>query len=133
MMEMIKLKPSFARKLNQGGFSPLHLALQNDKIQAVHRLLRFDKGLVRVEGREDLTPLHQVVQTGNVYLLIKLLKTVFHLAVKNNMFEAFQVMVGWLTRSSHESADRWEEKLLSWADIDGNTLLHIAAIRNRTQ
>ncbi|MFQ6646897.1 hypothetical protein Gotur_019457 [Gossypium turneri] len=67
MMEIIKLKPSFARKLNQGGFSPLHLALQNDKIQAVHRLLRFDKGL-------DLTPLHHVVQTGNVDLLIKLLK-----------------------------------------------------------
>ncbi|MBA0665299.1 hypothetical protein Goklo_005172, partial [Gossypium klotzschianum] len=128
MMEIIKLKPSFARKLNQGGFSPLHLALQNDKIQAVHRLLRFDKGLVRVKGREDLTPLHHVVQTGNVDLLIKLLKvcpeaiedvtvrdeTVFHLAVKNEKFEAFQVMVGWLTRSYHESADRWEEKLLSW-------------------
>ncbi|PPD67483.1 hypothetical protein GOBAR_DD35640 [Gossypium barbadense] len=147
MMEIIKLKPSFARKLNQGGFSPLHLALQNDKIQALHRLLRFDKGLVRVKGREDLTPLHHVVQTGNVDLLIKLLKvcpeaiedvtvrveTVFHLAVKNDMFEAFQVMVGWLTRSSHESADRWEEELLSWADIDGNTVLHIAAIRNRPQ
>ncbi|KAL1079951.1 hypothetical protein V6Z11_D10G256400 [Gossypium hirsutum] len=145
MMEIIKLKPSFARKLNQGGFSPLHLALKNDKIQAVYRLLRFDKGLVRVKGREDLTPLHHVVQTGNVDLLIKLLKvcpeaiedvtvrdeTVFHLAVKNDMFEAFQVMVGWLTRSYHESADRWEEKLLSWADIDGNTVLHIAAIRNR--
>ncbi|MBA0780763.1 hypothetical protein Gotri_004822 [Gossypium trilobum] len=145
MMEIIKLKPSFARKLNQGGFSPLHLALQNDKIQAVHRLLRFDKGLVRVKGREDLTPLHLVVQTGNVDLLIKLLKvcpeaigdvtvrdeTVFHLAVKNDMVEAFQVMVGWLTRSSLESADRWEEKLLSWPDIDGNTVLHIAAIRNR--
>ncbi|MBA0869917.1 hypothetical protein Goshw_005199, partial [Gossypium schwendimanii] len=67
MMEIIKLKPSF------------------------------DKGLVRVKGREDLTPLHHVVQTGNVDLLINLLKvcpeaieevtvrdeTVFHLAVKN--------------------------------------------------
>ncbi|MFQ6646899.1 hypothetical protein Gotur_019457, partial [Gossypium turneri] len=63
MMEIIKLKPSFARKLNQGGFSPLHLALQT-----VHRLLRFDKGLVRVKGWEDLTPLHHVVQTGNVDL-----------------------------------------------------------------
>ncbi|MFQ6624762.1 hypothetical protein Gotur_003900, partial [Gossypium turneri] len=145
MMEMIKLKPSLARKLNQVGFSPMHLAPQNDRTQAVLRLLRFDEGLVRVKGREDLTPLHNVVQTGNVDLLIKLLKvcpeaiedvtvrdeTVFHLAVKNDMFEAFQVMAGWLTRSCHESADRWQEELLSWADIDGNTVLHIAAIRNR--
>ncbi|XP_017604495.1 ankyrin repeat-containing protein BDA1-like [Gossypium arboreum] len=145
MMEMIKLKPTFARKLNQGGFSPMHLALQNDRTQAVLRLLRFDEGLVRVKGREDLTPLHHVVQTGNVDLLIKLLKvcpeaiadvtvrdeTVFHLAVKNDMFEAFQVLVGWLIRSPHKSAQRWQKELLSWADIDGNTVLHIAAIKNR--
>ncbi|XP_017604513.2 ankyrin repeat-containing protein BDA1-like [Gossypium arboreum] len=99
MMEMIKLKPTFARKLNQAGFSAMHLALQNDRTQAVLRLLS-------VKGREDLTPLHHVVQTGNVDLLVKLLKvcpeaiadvtvrdeTVFHLAVKNDMFEAFQVL-----------------------------------------
>ncbi|XP_052876395.1 uncharacterized protein LOC108451305 [Gossypium arboreum] len=47
------------------------------------------------------------------------------------MFEAFQVLVGWLLRSRHESAERWEKELLSWADINGNTVLHIAAIRNR--
>ncbi|MBA0665294.1 hypothetical protein Goklo_005171 [Gossypium klotzschianum] len=128
MMEMIKLKPTFARKLNQAGFSPMHLALQNDRTKAVLRLLRFDEGLVRVKGREDLTPLHHVVQTGNVDLLVKLLKvcpeaiadvtvrdeTVFHLAVKNDMFEAFQVLVGWFIRSRHESAERWEKELLSW-------------------
>ncbi|KAL1079934.1 hypothetical protein V6Z11_D10G254800 [Gossypium hirsutum] len=147
MMEMIKLKPTFARKLNQAGLSPMHLAPQNDRTKAVLRLLRFDEGLVRVKGREDLTPLHHVVQTGNVDLLVKLLKvypeaiadvtvrdeTVFHLAVKNDMFEAFQVLVGWLIRSRHESAERWEKELLSWVDIDGNTVLHIASIRNRPQ
>ncbi|KAK5795303.1 hypothetical protein PVK06_036564 [Gossypium arboreum] len=56
---------------------------------------------------------------------------VFHLDMKNDMFEAFQVLVGWLIRSRHESAQRWEEELSSWADFDGNTVLHIAAIRNR--
>ncbi|PPD78880.1 hypothetical protein GOBAR_DD24183 [Gossypium barbadense] len=140
MMEMIKLKPTFARKLNQAGFSPMHLALQNDRTHAVLRLLRFDEGLVRVKGREDLTPLHHVVQTGNVDLLIKLLAvcpeaiedvTVRDLAVKNDMFEAFQVLVGWLIRSRYGAAQRWEKELLSWADIDGNTVLHIAAIRHR--
>ncbi|MBA0780762.1 hypothetical protein Gotri_004821 [Gossypium trilobum] len=145
MMEMINLKPSFARKLNQAGFSPLHLALQNNRTQGVLQLLKFDSGLVRVKGREGFTPLHHVIQTGDVDLLIKFLKvcpkaiedvtvrneTVFHLAVKSDMFEAFQVLVGWLIRSRHESAQRWENELLSWADVDGNTVLHIAAIRNR--
>ncbi|PPD78886.1 hypothetical protein GOBAR_DD24189 [Gossypium barbadense] len=147
MMEMINLKPSFARKLNQAGFSPMHLALQNQKTQTVLRLLRFDEGLVRVKGREGLTPLHDVVQNGNVDFLIKFLEvcpeaiedmtvrdeTVFHLAVKNDRFEAFQVLVGWLIRSRHKAASRWEKELLSWADIDGNTVLHVAAIRNRPQ
>ncbi|KHG27154.1 hypothetical protein F383_33720 [Gossypium arboreum] len=145
MMEMINLKPSFARKLNQAGFSPLLLALQNDRTQAVLRLLRFDKGLVRVKGREGFTPLHHVVRAGNVDLLVKFLEvcpeaiedvtvrdeTVFHIAVNNDMLEAFQVLVGWLIRSRHESAQRWEKELLSWANIDGNTVLHVAAIRNK--
>ncbi|KAG4127558.1 hypothetical protein ERO13_D10G222166v2 [Gossypium hirsutum] len=145
IMEMINLKPSFARKLNQAGFSPLHLALQNNRTQGVLQLLKFDNGLVRVKGREGFTPLHHVIQTGDVNLLIKFLEvcpeaikdvtvrneTVFHLAVKSDMSEAFQVLVGWLVRSCHESAQHWENELLSWADIDGNTVLHIAAIRNR--
>ncbi|KAA3481736.1 tankyrase-like [Gossypium australe] len=57
-------------------------------------------------------------------------ETIFHLAVKYDMFEAFQVLVGWLMRSHHEPA-HWKKELLSWPDIDGNTVLHIAAIRNR--
>ncbi|MBA0780761.1 hypothetical protein Gotri_004821, partial [Gossypium trilobum] len=108
MIEMIKLKSTFAKKLNQAGFSPMHLSLQNDRTQTVLRLLRFDEDLVCVKGRDDLTPLYLVVQTRNIDLLIKLLKTVFHLAVKSDMFEAFQVLVGWLIRSRHESAQRWE-------------------------
>ncbi|PPD78885.1 hypothetical protein GOBAR_DD24188 [Gossypium barbadense] len=140
---MLHCSPAF-NKLNQAGFSPMHLALQNDRTHAVLRLLRFDEGLVRVKGREDLTPLHHVVQNENLNLLKKFLEvcpeaiedmtvrdeTVFHLAVKNDMFEAFQVLVGWLMRSWYESP-RWEKELLSWPDIDGNTVLHIAAIRNR--
>ncbi|XP_012453606.1 ankyrin repeat-containing protein BDA1 [Gossypium raimondii] len=147
MMEIINLKPSFARKLNQAGFSPMHLALQNNRTQAVLRLLKFDEGLARVKGRGGLTPLHHVAQTGDVDLLIKFLEvcpeavedvtvrdeTVFHIAVKNDMYEAFQVLVGWLIRSRHEAAQRWEKELLSWADIDGNTVLHIAAIKNSPQ
>ncbi|MBA0629609.1 hypothetical protein Godav_024137, partial [Gossypium davidsonii] len=48
MIKMMNLKPLFARKLNPGRFSPMQLALQNDKTQEVFQLLRFDEGLVRV-------------------------------------------------------------------------------------
>ncbi|MBA0880575.1 hypothetical protein Goshw_016769 [Gossypium schwendimanii] len=114
MVEMMNLKPSLARKLNQAGFSPMHLALQNHKTQAVLRLLRFDEGLVRVEGREGLTPLHHVVQNGNVDFLIKFLEV--------------------CPEAIEDVTVRDETKeLLSWADSDGNIVLHAAAIRNRPQ
>ena len=54
-VEIMNLKPSFARKLNQFGFSPLHLALQNEQIHLVLRLVNIDKDLVRVKGKEGIT------------------------------------------------------------------------------
>ncbi|WRX12394.1 protein of unknown function DUF3447 - like 10 [Theobroma cacao] len=65
----MNLKPSFARKLNQSGFSPLHLALQNKREKMVADLLSIDKNLVRVKGREGYTPLHHAAKEGNYSLL----------------------------------------------------------------
>ena len=55
-MEMMRLKPSFARKLNPNGFSPIHLAVQAGHTQMVLRLLQVDGDLVRVKGKEGRTP-----------------------------------------------------------------------------
>ena len=69
-LEMMSSKPSFASKLDPNGFSPIHLALQNGHIELVHQLLQLDGDLVRVKGREQLTPLHYVVESGeHLYLL----------------------------------------------------------------
>ncbi|XVF83532.1 hypothetical protein PTKIN_Ptkin16aG0496500 [Pterospermum kingtungense] len=68
-MEMMNLKPSFARKLNQRGFGPIHLALQNEQTETVVDLLSIDKNLIRVKGREGYTPLHYVARDGNVDIL----------------------------------------------------------------
>ncbi|XVE69114.1 hypothetical protein DITRI_Ditri09bG0124700 [Diplodiscus trichospermus] len=70
-MEIMNLKPSFARKLNKHGYSPMHLALQNEK--TVLRLLAADRDLVRVKGREGCTPLHHVAEHGNLHLLAQFL------------------------------------------------------------
>ena len=64
-LEMMGLKPSFARKPNLDGFSPIHLALQNGHIELVRRLIQADGDLVRVKGRERLTSLHYVVAKGD--------------------------------------------------------------------
>lgn len=122
-LEMMRLKPSFARKLNQDGFSPLHLALQNENnSELVISLLRVKPDLVRVDGREGETPLHYVTGKGNLHLLAKFLlvcpesindvtirsETALHIALKFNMVEAFQLLLKWLqlgSRVSEEDVD----------------------------
>ncbi|KAE8701548.1 hypothetical protein F3Y22_tig00110546pilonHSYRG00053 [Hibiscus syriacus] len=145
-MEMMILKPSFARKLNGDGLSPMHLALRSAQSMLVLRLLKIDKDLVRVKGWEGMTPFHDVVTSGNRRnsgLLVNFLEacpeciqdvtvrdeTAFHLALKEDRFEAFSILIGWLqrTRRTQGSVLSFEKKLVNWKDDEGNTLLHIAA------
>ncbi|KAK8492949.1 hypothetical protein V6N12_025791 [Hibiscus sabdariffa] len=79
-MEMMSLKPSFARKLNQDGFSPIHLALLKDHADTVAEFVSVDRDLIRVKGREGFTVLHYVACHGND----KDGNTVLHLAAANN-------------------------------------------------
>ncbi|KAK8577206.1 hypothetical protein V6N13_122198 [Hibiscus sabdariffa] len=62
---MMNLKPSFARKLNHQGLSPIHLALEKGHTELVLRLMEIDKELVRVKGKNGETPLHYISKVGN--------------------------------------------------------------------
>ncbi|XVE69097.1 hypothetical protein DITRI_Ditri09bG0123100 [Diplodiscus trichospermus] len=52
-MEVTSLKPSFTRKLNQQGLSPIHLALEKEHKELVLNLMEYDKDLVRVKAKKD--------------------------------------------------------------------------------
>ncbi|XP_062145776.1 ankyrin repeat-containing protein BDA1-like [Alnus glutinosa] len=146
-LEIMRLKPSFARKLNQNGFTPMHLALQNNQTQLMLQLLDVDDDLVRVQGREGVTPLHYAAQIGNLEVLVKFLKacpksieditlrreTVLHIALKYDMLDAFRLLLGWLRRAWFRDVSHWEKKLLNWQDEKGNTVLHIAASKNKPE
>ncbi|XVE99498.1 hypothetical protein REPUB_Repub03eG0204000 [Reevesia pubescens] len=143
-MEIMNLKPSFAKKLNKNGYSPIHLALQNQ--ETVLRLLAADKDLVRVKGREGYTPLHHVAEQGNLHLLGNFIadcpeciqdvtnrnETALHVAAKNNKLEALQVLAQSLRRTYFYGSFSGK-KLLNWKDKDGNTVLHVAASNNLPQ
>ena len=147
-LEMMSLKPLFARKLNQNGFSPIHLALRNNYTMLVVRLLQIDGNLLCVKGRERLTPLHYIVERGeHLNLLDKFLllcpdsitdvtmrnETALHIALKYNRLETFQFLVGWLANNSSENAKFNKRKVLKWWDNEGNTVLHILVSKNQTQ
>nr|POE68281.1 ankyrin repeat-containing protein bda1 [Quercus suber] len=157
-MEMMRLKPSFARKPNQDGFSPIDLALLNGHTKMVHQLLHVDQDLVRVRGRENMTPLHHVAK-GNLKLdceekrndkldlLIEFLsicpdsitdvttqnETALHIALQNDQIESFKALVGWLASHWSQNASDYERKILNWKDDEGNTVFHIAASKNHTE
>ena len=54
-MEIMSLKPSFARVLNQEGLSPIHLAVKKGHKELILRLLNINKDFVRVRGKKGKT------------------------------------------------------------------------------
>ncbi|XP_061352806.1 ankyrin repeat-containing protein BDA1-like [Gastrolobium bilobum] len=142
--EIMRLKPSFARKLNQEGFSPIHLALQHGQYRMVLSFVKMDKNLVRVKGKEGITPLHFVTQIGETDLLGEFLnacpdsiedvtvrgETALHIAGKHKQNEAVEKLVLWLTQKKQKGAAALENKMLNWGDEAGNTILHISAYIN---
>lgn len=145
-MEMLRLKPSFVRKLNPNGLSPIHVALLNGKTQVVRWLLKVDGDLVRVKGREGMTPLHDAAATeDHLDLLDDFLKvcpdsiedvtirneTALHVAVKCKKLEAFKRLVEWLRQNKSKKTMSWKRKILNWNDEEGNTVLHVAVSTNQ--
>ncbi|KAI4338438.1 hypothetical protein MLD38_023498 [Melastoma candidum] len=132
-MEVATLAPALASKLDSVGLSPMHLALRNCRIQTVRALMTVDEDLLRVRGRDRVTPLHLAVEIEETELLAEFLclcpsvitdltsrcETAVHIAVKKCRFDAFRVLLGWLIRVNME-------EVLNWKDEDGNTVLHIA-------
>ncbi|XVE69099.1 hypothetical protein DITRI_Ditri09bG0123300 [Diplodiscus trichospermus] len=145
-MEMMNLKPSFARKLNQDGFSPIHLALQNQHKEMVLDLLSADKDVVRVKGREGYTPLHYVACEGNIPLLSQFLddcpdcildltirkETALHIAAQNSRLEAFKAILQRIQETLNDDPFQ-RRKILNLQDKNGNTVLHVAASNNQHQ
>ncbi|KAK7857354.1 ankyrin repeat-containing protein bda1 [Quercus suber] len=144
-MEMMRLKPTFARKPDLNGYSPIHLALQGKHTQMVRQLLQVDGDLVRVKGKEGRTPLHDVAAATEQQpdLLFEFLRdcpnsiedvtiqnqTALHIALENNNLDAFKRLVRWLRKNKSESA----REILNRQDENGNTVLHLAVSKNQTE
>ncbi|XP_017648001.1 ankyrin repeat-containing protein BDA1-like isoform X1 [Gossypium arboreum] len=141
-MEMMKLKPSFARKLNQQGLSPIHLALEKGHNEMVLRFLQMDKDLVRVTGKNGETPLHYICKAGNHDSLLETFlkacpdcirdvttenRSALHIAAENKRLDVLQILIRMLKKK-----DYYREEV-NRKDEDGNTALHIAARNNQTQ
>ncbi|PNX55092.1 ankyrin repeat-containing protein, partial [Trifolium pratense] len=104
-----------------------------------------NKDLVRVKGKGGLTPLHFASHNGDyVDLLAKFLlecpdsiedltvkgETALHIAVKNNNYQALDLLVCILRKIIKKGARKFDYKILNRKDEADNTVLHILAQRN---
>lgn len=149
-IELMNLMPSFAWKLNPQGLSPLHLAVEytsasvqdegkRKRNETAKALIELDCGLIRVKGKERMTPLHFAVKLNNMDLLAEFLRvcpgsiddltnkfqSAVHIAVEEKV-EALDVLLGWLSRRNRED-------VLDFKDNNGNTVLHIAVETKQTE
>ncbi|XP_022747253.1 ankyrin repeat-containing protein BDA1-like [Durio zibethinus] len=139
-MEIMTLKPTFARKLNQQGFSPIHLAVEKGHKELVLLLLENNKDLVRFKGKKGETPLHYAItREHNLDLIARFLEvcpecirdvtttneTALHIATRNNELKALKLLCGMLKRTDHR------EDVVNQKDRNGDTALHVAACDNR--
>ncbi|KAM3322162.1 hypothetical protein P3S67_003313 [Capsicum chacoense] len=132
-IEILSLKPSFGRKLNSDGLSPLHLDLRKEHVEIAKRLIKHGPQLIRVS-------LHYVAETENVYLLGEFLyscpasikdltlrgETALHVAVKSSKLNSVIVLLGWIQRTNNR-------EILKLKDEKGNTVLHTAVSTNQLQ
>ena len=142
-IEMMKLKPSFISKLDLDGHTPIYHAIDKGHTKLVRQLLQLNADLVRVKEKECKTPLHQAAtKNDQIALLENFLsvcpnfitdlttrnETALHIALENNNLEAFKFLVGWLLR-------KWPywRKILEQKDVEGNTVLHIAVSKSKTE
>lgn len=73
VVEIMSLKPSFSKKLNPDGFSLLHQALHNNRVETAKKLVKRDPTLIHVHGRERITPSHYAAEINSVELLAEFL------------------------------------------------------------
>ncbi|KAE8670719.1 Ankyrin repeat family protein [Hibiscus syriacus] len=136
-MEMISLKPSFARKLNQQGLSPIHLAVQKGHKEMTLRLLEIDTDLAHVKEKNGETPLHYICIVGDHDgFLDRLLeacpdsildvttenRTALHIAVDNERQDVLRILTRMLRKKDYR------REVVNRKDEDGNTALHLAGL-----
>ncbi|CAK7336912.1 unnamed protein product [Dovyalis caffra] len=138
--EMVRLKPEFAKEINQEGFSAVHMAAACGCVEIVQELLKVDPRLSRLEGKENVTPLHCAAIKGRAEVISVMLsscpdciedltvqkETALHLAIKNNQFEAVKALVDWIREMD-------KEDILNVKDELGNTALHLATWKKQRQ
>ncbi|KAB2630084.1 ankyrin repeat-containing protein [Pyrus ussuriensis x Pyrus communis] len=108
-------------------------ACQTGDVQIVREMLRVDRRLCRLNGRDEWTPLHYAASRGRVDVIREMVlacpesvedvtvqgETVIHLAVKCSQFKAIKFLVELIAETN-------KVNVLNMKDKHGDSVLHLA-------
>lgn len=135
--EILKVRPSFCEQADKNRCLPLHYASRIGNVEITKFLLNSKPDMALQYNNNGYTPLHQAAINGHVKILEAFIAssptsfnclttdgdTVFHLALRFGKYNAFIFLA--------ESFDF--TGLLHQQDQFGNTVLHLAILRNNYQ
>ena len=139
--EIVRLKPDFANQVNQDGFSPMHMAAANGYVEIVRELMNIERELCRLKGRDGMIPFHFAASNGRVEVIEMMLsccpdciqdvnirrETALHIGVKNYQIEAVKILADRIAETTNA------DMLLNMRDVQGNTVLHLAAWKKQQE
>ena len=108
VLNILNKNPSLASRKGENGFSAMHLAAREGKIEVIKELLRKDINLSFLTENDGRTPLHLAAASRKVDAVKEFLPG-------STLYNNLQVII---------------VDLINKADNDGNTILHHAANMN---
>ncbi|XP_050116437.1 ankyrin repeat-containing protein BDA1-like isoform X7 [Malus sylvestris] len=118
----------------------MHIASANGYLEIVREMLRVDRRLCRLNGRDEWTPLHYAASRGRVDVIREMVlacpesvedvtvqgETVIHLAVKCSQFKAIKFLVELVAETN-------KVNVLDMKDKHGDSVLHLATWKKQHQ
>ncbi|KAJ4780482.1 Ankyrin repeat protein family-like protein [Rhynchospora pubera] len=140
--ELMKLDPQAAYEENKQGFSPLYIAIVEDHTSSVIAMLQVDATLACTQFSDGTFPVHVAARRGNAELVehflreypdyAKLLdscgRNLFHMAAEQGNSDVFTEVFA-LAKDDNPQISQMVESMINARDYEGNTPLHLAAMK----